>query len=229
MKRIYLMFWAVLMVMLVTVGCKQDDYMEYPSSLASVRFVYPSWENDSTVYSFALHPDVSSDIVKIPVKLIGYASASDRDINIVPVAESSTARQGSDYTIERAVIAAQAYADSIAIRVNKTDALNNGDLVATFRLEANGSFADAPINYAQFRLVLTNKLSEPTGWPFGDYSVIKHQFVIQVIGIATGYENWSTSDAIRYRRILTEALYEYNKAHPDNPLRDENGLLISFA
>lgn len=217
------------MVMLLTVGCKQDDYLEYPSGLASVRFAYSSWGNDSTVYSFALHPGVNSDIVKIPVQLIGYAADADRDINIVPVAESSTAQLGTDYTIERAVLAAQTYNDSITIRVNKTAALDNGDLVATFKLEANSSFADAPVNYAQFRVILTNQLSEPTGWPFGDYSVIKHQFVIQTIGIATGYENWSASDVIRYRRLLTEALYEYNKAHPDNPLRDENGLLISFA
>lgn len=229
MKKKNILLCAVLTGCLVATGCKQDDYMEYPADLASVCFVYPSWGNDSVVYSFALHPNVSSDVVKIPVKLIGYASNADREISIEPVAESSTARLGTDYVIERAVIAGGAYDDSISIRVNKTATLDNGDLVATFRLAENAFFAEAPVNYAQFRLILTNQLSEPTEWPFGDYSVIKHRFVIQTIGIATGYETWSASDVIRYRRILTEALYEYNKAHPDNPLKDENGLLISFA
>ena len=77
-------------------------------------------------------------------------------------------------------------------------------------------------------IVLTNHLSAPTGWPFGDYSRIKHQFVIQVLGIATDYDKWSTSEVIHYTSVMIDALYEYNKAHPGEPLTDENGLVITF-
>ena len=92
----------------------------------------------------------------------------------------------------------------------------------------NEHFKAAPINENTFSIVLTNHLSEPTGWPFGDYSRIKHQFVIQVLGIATDYDKWSTSEVIHYTSVMIDALYEYNKAHPGEPLTDENGLVITF-
>ena len=57
---------------------------------------------------------------------------------------------------------------------------------------------------------------------------IKHQFVIQTLGIATDYDKWSTSESIYYTGIMVNALYEYNKAHPGEPLTDENGLVVTF-
>lgn len=101
-------------------------------------------------------------------------------------------------------------------------------MTVAFRLCENENFKAAPINENTFSIVLTNHLSEPTGWPFGDYSRIKHQFVIQVLGIATDYDKWSTSEVIHYTSVMIDALYEYNKAHPGEPLTDENGLVITF-
>ena len=57
---------------------------------------------------------------------------------------------------------------------------------------------------------------------------MKHQFVIKVTGIATDYNKWNNSDRIYYTGILVKALYEYNKEHPGEPLKDENGLLVTF-
>ena len=106
--------------------------------------------------------------------------------------------------------------------------LEEHNLTVAFRLCENENFKAAPINENTFSIVLTNHLSEPTGWPFGDYSRIKHQFVIQVLGIATDYDKWSTSEVIHYTSVMIDALYEYNKAHPGEPLTDENGLVITF-
>ena len=85
-----------------------------------------------------------------------------------------------------------------------------------------------PVNENTYKIVLTNHLTEPAGWPFGEYSRIKHQFVIQTLGIATDYDKWSTSETIYYTGIMINALYEYNKAHPGEPLTDENGLVVTF-
>ena len=106
--------------------------------------------------------------------------------------------------------------------------IGENNLTVAFRLCENENFKAAPINENTFSIVLTNHLSEPTGWPFGDYSRIKHQFVIQVLGIATDYDKWSTSEVIHYTSVMIDALYEYNKAHPGEPLTDENGLVITF-
>lgn len=227
-KTLYILLLACLTSVTLN-SCNQNDYLQYDENQAYVGFAYPSYGNDSIVYSFALHPNVEEDIVKVPMKLFGYAASQDREVGVEVIESESTAKEGVDFVIEQKRMEANAYKDSLVVKIKKSAEVETKDLVVKLRLCGNGLFAAAPIDAESFRIILTSKLTEPTGWPFGDYSVIKHKFVIQTIGIATGYEKWSISDSIRYKGILAKALYEYNKAHPDDPLKDENGMLITFA
>lgn len=227
-KTLYILLLACLTSVTLN-SCDQNDYLQYDENQAYVGFAYPSYGNDSIVYSFALHPNVEEDIVKVPMKLFGYASSQDREVGVEVIESESTAKEGVDFVIEQKRMEANAYKDSLIVKIKKSAEVETKDLVVKLRLCGNDLFAAAPIDAESFRIILTSKLTEPTGWPFGDYSVIKHKFVIQTIGIATGYEKWSTSDRIRYQGILTQALYEYNKAHPNDPLKDEDGMLITFA
>lgn len=227
-KTLYILLLACLTSVTLN-SCDQNDYLQYDENQAYVGFAYPSYGNDSIVYSFALHPNVEEDIVKVPMKLFGYAASQDREVGVEVIESESTAKEGVDFVIEQKRMEANAYKDSLVVKIKKSAEVETKDLVVKLRLCGNGLFAAAPIDAESFRIILTSKLTEPTGWPFGDYSVIKHKFVIQTIGIATGYEKWSTSDRIRYQGILTQALYEYNKAHPNDPLKDEDGMLITFA
>lgn len=227
-KTLYILLLACLTSVTLN-SCNQNDYLQYDENQAYVGFAYPSYGNDSIVYSFALHPNVEEDIVKVPIKLFGYAASQDREVGVEVIESESTAKDGVDFVIEQKRMEANAYKDSLIVKIKKSAEVETKDLVVKLRLCGNDLFAAAPIDAETFRIILTSQLTEPTGWPFGDYSVIKHKFVIQTIGIATGYEKWSTSDRIRYQGILTQALYEYNKAHPNDPLKDEDGMLITFA
>lgn len=227
-KTLYILLLACLTSVTLN-SCDQNDYLQYDENQAYVGFAYPSYGNDSIVYSFALHPNVEEDIVKVPIKLFGYAASQDREVGVEVIESESTAKDGVDFVIEQKRMEANAYKDSLIVKIKKSAEVETKDLVVKLRLCGNDLFAAAPIDAETFRIILTSKLAKPTGWPFGDYSVIKHKFVIQTIGIATGYEKWSTSDRIRYQGILTQALYEYNKAHPNDPLKDEDGMLITFA
>lgn len=227
-KTLYILLLACLTSVTLN-SCNQNDYLQYDENQAYVGFAYPSYGNDSIVYSFALHPNVEEDIVKVPIKLFGYAASQDREVGVEVIESESTAKDGVDFVIEQKRMEANAYKDSLIVKIKKSAEVETKDLVVKLRLCGNDLFAAAPIDTESFRIILTSQLTEPTGWPFGDYSVIKHKFVIQTIGIATGYEKWSISDSIRYQGILTQALYEYNKAHPNDPLKDEDGMLITFA
>ena len=227
-KTLYILLLACLTSVTLN-SCDQNDYLQYDENQAYVGFAYPSYGNDSIVYSFALHPNVEEDIVKVPIKLFGFAASQDREVGVEVIESESTAKDGVDFVIEQKRMEANAYKDSLIVKIKKSAEVETKDLVVKLRLCGNDLFAAAPIDAETFRIILTSKLAKPTGWPFGDYSVIKHKFVIQTIGIATGYEKWSTSDRIRYQGILTQALYEYNKAHPNDPLKDEDGMLITFA
>lgn len=227
MKRlIYIIY--LLTVICVLGACTKDDYLQYDVNMASVRFVYPAYGNDSTVYSFALHPGQEEGEVTIPVKLIGLASSSIREFGVDVVKEQSTAIENEDFVIVDRTLQADSIKGVLKVKVKKTTSLDSHDLSVTFRLSGNSEFSAAPINESTYKIVLTNQLTKPVGWPFGEYSRIKHEFVISVTGVGTDYDKWSTSDRIYWTGKLNEALYEYNKEHPDNPLRDENGMLITF-
>ena len=209
MKKYFIYKYGLLLSVWIALGCsscQKDDYVQYDAGYASLRFIYEADGNDSIVYSFALHPDKEEDIVEIPFKLIGLPIGEIRQVGLEIVKEETTARENEHFKIESSELAADSLRGTLKIKVIKTPELEEHN----------------------FSIVLTNHLSEPTGWPFGDYSRIKHQFVIQVLGIATDYDKWSTSEVIHYTSVMIDALYEYNKAHPGEPLTDENGLVITF-
>ena len=231
MKKYFIYKYGLLLSVWIALGCsscQKDDYVQYDAGYASLRFIYEADGNDSIVYSFALHPDKEEDIVEITFKLIGLPIGEIRQVGLEIVKEETTARENEHFKIESSELAADSLRGTLKIKVIKTPELEEHNLTVAFRLCENENFKAAPINENTFSIVLTNHLSEPTGWPFGDYSRIKHKFVIQVLGIATDFDKWSTSEVIHYTSVMIDALYEYNKAHPGEPLTDENGLVITF-
>ncbi len=230
MKRFTRIYHLLLLALIIVLGssCQKDDYVSYDTGLASLRFIYTAAGNDSIVYSFALHPDREEDIVEIPFKLMGLTSGQAREVSVEVVKEKTTARENDHFSIETCTLPADSITGNLRVKVRKTAELENHDLVVTFRLGGNENFAAAPVNESTYRIVMTNYLAEPTGWPFGEYSRVKHQFVISVLGIGTDYDQWSEGERIHYTSVMTSALYEYNKAHPGAPMTDENGLVITF-
>ena len=89
--------------------------------------------------------------------------------------------------------------------MKKTPDLENHDLELKVRLGHNDYFAAAPIGENTYRIVLTNRLTNPKGWPFGEYSRVKHQFVIQILGIATDYDKWTRGEQIHNTSIMVDA------------------------
>ena len=209
-------------------SCSKSGYVQYDANYASLRFIYTALGNDSIVYSFALYPDKEEDVVEIPFKLVGLVSGQNRGVKVEVVKEETTAKENDNFVIVTSELPADSLKATLKIRVKKTPDLETRDLDVKFRLGSNDYFAAAPIDENMYRIVLTNRLANPKGWAFGEYSRVKHQFVIQILGIATDYDKWTQSEKIHYTSILVDALYKYNKAHPRNPLTDENGLLVSF-
>ncbi len=210
------------------VGCTKDEYLRYDTNVASLRFVYSSAGKDSTIYSFGLHPGAEEGIVEVPFKLIGLSSSVPREVAVEVVKEKTTAIENNDFVIEACRLPANAITGNIKIKVRKNESLNVKSKVVVLRLCANYYFSEAPINESMFRIVITNELTKPEGWIFGEYSRVKHEFVILHTGVATNYNKWSTSEQIYWKGILINALYKYNKAHPGEPLTDENGLVVTF-
>lgn len=224
-KQITAMLTGVAIVFMLA-GCN-DTYMEFDKNLAALGFEYGK-SSDSIVYSFVLHPETTEGELKIPFRLMGFPMSTDRIVGVETDKIQSTAVEGKDFVIEPSVLQADSVKGVIKVKVMKTTELDRGELTATIRLRANESFSDPPVNQAKFRVILTNRLAQPTDWPFDEYSKVKHEFVIKVTGVGTDYKNWSGQELIYWTGVLIHELYEYNKNHPGNPLRDENGRLVTF-
>lgn len=227
MKWLYYIAF-ILHSLIVIASCTKDNYLQYDTSKASLRFVYSSTGNDSIIYSFGLHPRTEKDVVEIPLRLIGLSAPKEREIGVEVIAEKTTAKENIDFVVTPSTLPKDSIVGSLKIELKKDTSLAEGKKVITLRLCANESFAEAPVNESTFRIVVTNELIKPNGWIFNEYSRVKHEFVILHTGVATNYNLWSTSEQIYWKGILINALYEYNKEHPGEPLTDENGLVVIF-
>ena len=220
--------WVCALVATLTC-CSKDDYLKYDTNMASVRFVYTA-DCDSLVYSFGLHPEIGdgeSGLVEIPLQLIGTTWHQNRIVDIEVMQDGTTATS-EDYNIESCEIPADQITGTLKVRLHKTERVKGEDVTIALKLVSNENFTAAPVNSDIFRIVVTNELTTPNGWIFGDYSRVKHEFVILHTGVATDYDQWSASEQIHWKGVLINALYEYNKAHPGDPLKDEHGMVITF-
>lgn len=203
----------------------------YNSELAAVRF-FLDGAADSTVYSFALHPGIGEDTLQIPVQILGFTTSQSRQVKVVADNRKMTAIEGNDFDLMPCVIPADSIGGVQKVIIRKTAELNNEDRWISLKLTDSPDLAAGPVNELDYRIILTNQLIKPSDWlsQFGEYSRVKHEFVIKVTGKGTNYAEWKYQYQFLtyYIGLLNNALYDYNNAHPGHPLVDENGIPIEF-
>ncbi len=209
-------------------GCEKN-YQVYDADLEAIRF-YTRPQTDSMVYSFALMPGVVTDTVEIPLQILGFTSTVDRVANVVVLPEKTTATAERHYQLQPCVIPAGEIEGVQKVVVHWDDDLETGTVCVALRIGESADFIPGPVNERFFRLMITGQLTQPSGWrrEFGDYSIAKHRFIIETTGKGTNYNEWKRAELLYNMGLLWEALYEYNNTHPGEPLRDENGILITF-
>lgn len=186
----------IIMVLLCSLisSCTKNDVMNFtgPDSVYFYeRFMYLGYDERRTetiVYSFAVKPsDLEKDTIKVKVRLQGRVSETDRYVNAGIIADSTTAIEGTHFTIGQGVITAGQYDGYIPVIVKKTSDMNNKVFRIKLRIETNEWFQIGVIEDNFIAIELTNKIMKPTNWPqwygFGMYSDNKYRFVIDILGI----------------------------------------------
>ena len=102
---------------------------------------YLSFEKSTLAYTFAFSgSDVTSADFELPVVFAGRFSQTDRQFSIVPVAEKSTAKEGTDFQLLAAneqTIKAGMSSGRGKIRLMRTPALKEDDLKLVLAIAAN--------------------------------------------------------------------------------------------
>ncbi|MGB3103452.1 MULTISPECIES: DUF4843 domain-containing protein [Sphingobacterium] len=207
---------------------------EYTDSLKSETFYYSS-------------QNVKQDTIYFDIYTIGETSKKDRSFKIqqdlLPGVENAI--PGKHFVafddpaiVNLYVIRSDSVHARVPIVVLRDAELKNKTVNLGIAITPNENFAIGEPTKSWRKLQFTDRLSQPNAWTasfstyyLGAYSVRKHQFMIEVTGQKWDQDfiaNLPLDQISYYKSVLGMALIDYNKEHPNAPLRAENGDLITF-
>lgn len=212
------------------------DFKESPTI-----YIVKSNGMDTSIYSFALKPtSVTSDTIYLPVQISGKLSGTARNISLV-ADDNSTALANVHYKLLSYRIEPNQNTARLPIVIYRTQDLKLNQVLLKLRLVRNENFNLFKENNfdSTYNFLINDVLSRPTEWGvnsssqyffyFGAYSRVKYQLIIN----ATGKYDFIDPPLVSgewyfYKAQARNALISYNNANPSNPLRDENGALVTF-
>lgn len=232
----YLLIFSLLCL---TLACKKQEVPTYTGA-PGISFYIDKFEPDSLSYSFAfsVNPKLR-DTVFLKMRAVGAAADHDRLIK-VKAGVGTTARQGLDYELPEIMLPAGA----LTVRYPVVF-LNSPEMLSTtFRLVvevakskdlepgATGTEIAESISLKEMKIDVSNQLLKPSYWAdmesaFGDFSVVKFKFMIQVTGLTDfSYEALGLDGYYNLPVKLRNALEQYELNN--GPLMDEFGNPVTF-
>ena len=193
------------------VACSNDQDFYYRDT-PRVRLVGPEvWTvgSDSLTFSFVTYPaDTTEKVMMVNAVIMGTPQDHDRTANIV-VDNDLTTASPQQYSLPA----------TVTIPAGKTSAA----FPVTLR-------RDASLQQQPVRLYIKVAPSDELKEFFGEYSNTKYRFMIANAGGINEFDTdkLSWGELMNLRIKFQNALQDYNNAHPGNPLKDENGVLVEF-
>ena len=235
MKKMKLMILLLAVIGMFT-ACENDKF--YFQDDARVRIEGPyEWAvgTDSLTFSFAVYPrQVQEQDMEMKLYVMGEAAATDRTAKLAIDRTLTTANDDQYVFPETVTIPAGKLEAPFIVTLKRAD-LTSGTVSLYFRVVETNDFKVGVIEQNHFCIKWNDTLSKPKNWDtellefFGEYSLVKYRFIIDTIGFGEfSATSMSWSELTNYKIIMKTALDEYNDAHPGEPLKDENGLLVTF-
>jgi len=198
-------------------------------------------------YSFLKVPSsILMDTVKIKVKTMGFPKDYDRVVRGKMIAEGSTAVEGTNFDFINGIVKAGAVEGYLYILLYRTSDIKTKTVQLNLSIAETSDFKPGVVEDNFFTVLWSDNLVKPANWEgglglinfFGAYSTAKYRFIIDILGVsdfalqqsarvplAPGEYSFAMMTDLKNR--MKEALVEYNNTHT-TPLRDENGLLVTF-
>lgn len=248
MKHIATKLTGILAVILLITGCKKSELTRFEQS--DMIYIYKEAfndERDSTTFSFAIRSDdLQVDTVKVPVRIMGIAKSTDREVKLAAIPSGTTAVEGVHYEFLPYTIPAGAYNADLPVVIKRTADLKSQEYSLLLEVVESkdfkpgvpnspvaGSFAGASVKYL---IKMNDFLTKPANWDsrliyyFGNYSQVKYKFIIKVTGISVfevgAPPAFSFGEMQYYEAFCKLKLAEYEAQN--GPLIDEFGMPVSF-
>lgn len=209
---------------------------------------------DSVIYNYSYSVDMG--FLTFHARVAGMPVDRDRTFELEPFDGDIAQAEGSyflrTYTIPAGEVQIQdtIFFDTSKLRNPSSFSTSDGRIY--FRMKENTEFQTGAGERSQLKVVLKNYLAKPAEWDaatypmmaylgiFGEYSRVKYQFMIQVLGMmdfhidyraSLPYDEANNTVSYNYALYLAnklrQALDEYNATH-STPLTDETGTVVTF-
>lgn len=219
----------------ILIGCAKDELLLYNED---PRIYFERGLQLNVTFS-ADPPEVTTDTVYVPLRIMGSAANKDRTFHVI-VDDSSTAKKGYHFDFGPQIIAANSYSVDLPVYLYRRAGLKDSVVAAYLTIGESPDFKPGygdkvfndPYNKLHYKITINDQLLKPANWDtrwanyFGDYSQAKHLFINQTYGSAGWTSVLFPQDINFLVQSVKYALYQYEQAN--GPLMDENGQKVSF-
>lgn len=225
------------MAVLGMASCTNDDFLYQDQ--ARVRLAGPkiyTSGTDSLNFSFVtVASGIDSKTLNVDVYVMGTATNRDRTASISIDSHKSTATSDMYEVPASVTIPADSTHAVLPVVIKRTDAILTKSVYLYIQVAESTDFAPGVNEENHLMLIWNDKISKPNNWDdltefFGEYSDTKYRFMLETLtGVGElNADTMSWALLMSYRIKCQGALDTYNAAHPNAPLTDENGNLVSF-
>ena len=217
------------------VSCQKEEIMMYQQE-AGLSF----WGMASGEFSFFDSPGTTSYTYEIRVSTSGDSVNYDRHFTAAIVENDTnyvTTARPDQYKLLEGTIPAGKFEGILPVEIIYTPDMDDSSFVACLKLLPGKDFPLGGFDERYFELTMTNKLIKPSNWGnltfyLGSaFSSSWYNFILDVIGMryiahpsAKGGDTaWEYNEMLAYVGKIKSELLKYNLAHPDDPLRHDDG------
>jgi len=208
------------------------------------------WKYKDTLKSYSFYYDSESirqDTLYFDIYTLGMVANYDRSYTLrQTIVESDNNAQPNihyqsfdDPKSEKIYVikAGQVHA-KVPVILYRDPTLKEKEYILNIEIVENQNFSLGPITNVWRKVIISDRLTRPTAWTdsavkywWGKYSAVKHQFMIEVTHQKWDQEMMSSlaqDESSYWLTELKKALADYNNAHSNTPLLDEDQELVVF-
>lgn len=181
-------------------SCSTDEIMEFDNHN------YLSFASPKSSYTFAFENDNVSDIdYSIPVSYAGRYNNHDATFTIEPVADKSTAVEGTHFRMpsQPNVIPANTNSGNAIIKLLRTPEMKTESETLTLVIKADNNFQPGDVD--TIRVLITDRIIKPDWWDYvlydpylGSYSELKFRLFLEFMNVTDGSDPFDTDFYIYY-------------------------------
>ncbi len=237
-------------ILISLVSCATDELPVFDTTISNIYFEWAkegrenySQTLDSIDVTFALElPSVTDTIINVPVKILGYTSEMDRDVNISVVTSGTTAVEGVHYEIPSSVVMpADSVRAYVPVTLKRDASLKDGIVSLKFQLVENEYFKTAifsteeyynvnrELSFTEFEISFSDILTKPAYWNrtfdgyLGNWTAKKVYLIAELAGVSV--EKLTVTPSIQELFAFTRILRDHLKAQQlaGTPVLEDDG------